>query len=641
MANCNNLTIVVPFWNGYSTIGDLVTSLPPGIPVIIVDDLSDKYLRRGDVPERDGLRIIHPKRKGYFSGAVNAGVAACETDVLVLNQDVRFTSGAWLPKLEALRDTYALVGDGVMQHPAWPKGYVQGTFMYMRRDALDQVGGFDVEEYPLWGSTSEWQLRACRAGFKAQPSLQWRQHYVHKGRHDDSGQVRHGRRAKFGESIMEALKREPRKARQFIRTPPAISVVMPCYNYGRYLSDAIGSLLGGETCLGVLEPQTFQSFEVIIVDDASTDDSWDAAQDLADPWKAIHAIRLPQNRGTPGAINAGISRARGEYIHILSADDMRADWGLEALYRGCRTNPHSVAYGHVRVFKHGKVGRTLKLAEYDFDRLLRKNMMPAGIMYPKEAWREVGGYPAEMVYGREDWAFNIALGAIGWCGEHIGLSGNLYRREKQNRSLRTGNQHKGERGEGFRWGATFKKQLRSLYPDLYQGVRPVGCCNDRPDRKIPAGGARTPAQKVPDSEDGMVLLKYVGGNAGKLAWFVDGTRYYAGGKKTIISVAAAHAQPLLDIRLKRRKQFVRHRAPVAKKPQPVVPVEQAAIANPKDPDDLTVIMGVGSKTAEKLLAAGYASYLEVARSDPETLAKHVGINIHIAARATKGAADLI
>ncbi|NIV40114.1 MAG: hypothetical protein GWN58_65135, partial [Anaerolineae bacterium] len=76
-----------------------------------------------------------------------------DTDVLVLNQDLWFTSDAWLPRLLALRADYGLIGDGVLKHPAWPKGYVQGTFMFLRRDAIRDVGLMDAQEYPLWGAT--------------------------------------------------------------------------------------------------------------------------------------------------------------------------------------------------------------------------------------------------------------------------------------------------------------------------------------------------------------------------------------------------------------------------------------------------------------------------------------------------------
>ena len=641
-----NLAVVVPFWNGQQTIGRLLDTLPAGLPVVIVDDHSDDAVRLGDLPEREGLRIIRPEAKGWFAGAVNAGLEATDTDVLVLNQDVWFRNDDWLPRLLSLRSKYGLIGDAVLKHPAWPKGYVQGTFMFMRRDAIDEVGGLDVVEYPLWGGTCEWQLRACRHGYRVHGSHNWRRWMGHEGRHGDNGSgTRAGRRPRFGGAITEAMSRWPENKNLFIRTPPAVSVIMPCYNYGRYLEDAVNSLIGGATSLGEWEPQTLQSFEVIIVDDASTDGgkSWEQAKALADPWKGIHAIHLPENRGTPGAINAGCKTAYGEYLHILSADDMRESWGLQVLYESVRDNPHSAAYGDVRVFKRGKRGRVLKLPNYDFDLVLHKNPMPAGIMYPRAAWREVGGYPEAMVYGREDWAFNIKLGIHGYCGIHVGMSGNLYRREGQNRSLRTGNVHRGETANGgFDWRSTFKKQLRGLYPAIYAGERPMGCCGGR-SKALPSesrtGRAMLAATKaVVDAAPDKVLIEYVGGNAGNSSWWgpVTGIRYIAGGGKRVIAVDARDADGMVSLRKGRKLLFRLYRMQPASKPVPV-PKEAQVVANPPEPDDLTAIKGVGPATAEKLASSGFPSFLELSRTKPEQVADVAGITLRIAKAAVEGA----
>ena len=219
-----NLTVVVPFWNGHETLGRLLDSLPAGLPVLVVDDQSDES---PDVNGRAGVRVIRPKAKGFFSGAVNAGLKGCRTDVLVLNQDLWFTSDGWLDRVAEMRDRVAFFGDGVMAHPAWKKGYVQGTFMFMRRDMIGRAGMLNAEEYPLWGATAEYQLRACRHGFQAQADRDWRRWYGHEGRHGEGGKPVVGRRPRFGGAITEAMKRWPSRRWQFVRTPPAISVIMP------------------------------------------------------------------------------------------------------------------------------------------------------------------------------------------------------------------------------------------------------------------------------------------------------------------------------------------------------------------------------------------------------------------------------
>ena len=161
------LTCVIPFWNGHATLPGLLASIPRNLPVVVVNDAESVP------PEREcagyaNVRLVNLARRGYFSGACNTGFAeAGADDVLVLNQD-----GALMPGWEqalAERERYGLIGDGVFAHPAWPRGYIQGTFMFIRRDVLKTIGDFNTALYPLWGATCEYQLRACRRGFEALP----------------------------------------------------------------------------------------------------------------------------------------------------------------------------------------------------------------------------------------------------------------------------------------------------------------------------------------------------------------------------------------------------------------------------------------------------------------------------------------
>ena len=87
-----------------------------------------------------------------------------------------------------------------------------------------------------------------------------------------------------------------------------VSVIIPCYNHGHYLSRAVESVLA----------QTYGNWEVIIVDDGSTDDTRGAALAFADP--RIRYI-YQQNQGLSAARNAGIREASGSYLAFLDADD--------------------------------------------------------------------------------------------------------------------------------------------------------------------------------------------------------------------------------------------------------------------------------------------------------------------------------
>lgn len=98
---------------------------------------------------------------------------------------------------------------------------------------------------------------------------------------------------------------------------PAVTVIIPSYNYANFLTESVESVLG----------QTFSDFELIIVDDGSTDDTAEIVKKyLCDP--RIHYI-YQENRGLSAARNAGIMRARGYYIALLDADDAWLPWKLE------------------------------------------------------------------------------------------------------------------------------------------------------------------------------------------------------------------------------------------------------------------------------------------------------------------------
>jgi len=88
-----------------------------------------------------------------------------------------------------------------------------------------------------------------------------------------------------------------------------VSVVMPVYNMERYVRQAINSVLR----------QTFKDYEVIIVDDGSTDRSYDICTEFTD--SRIRIIQQ-ENRGLPGARNTGVEVSRGQYIAFLDPDDM-------------------------------------------------------------------------------------------------------------------------------------------------------------------------------------------------------------------------------------------------------------------------------------------------------------------------------
>lgn len=582
-----DLTVIIPFWNGHKGLPRLLDSIPDIFPVIIINDFESDP---PDVARWPNVRVANLNKRGYFSGACNAGMALCQTDVLILNQDGKL-SQSFLGALRD-RDQYAIIGDGVMGHPGWPAGYVQGTFMFIRRDLIQEIGGFDADLYPLWGATCEYQLRACRAGYKAQPI-------------DVDPYFDHTRKSRaYGSAITETLTREPEKRRLFIKTPPEISVIITAYNFGDYLPRAVQSILG----------QTFQSTEIIIVDDGSTDKTGRVGQSLADPWKGIHYIRQ-DNQGASVAANTGIQKAKGRYVTVLDGDDWMAPTRLEKMHALIEANPHSVIYDDV-TFVYGE-GRTKvrKMPPYDFEEIIHKNGMHKGILYSRRAWLEVGGYSPQMDNGREDWEINIKLGLAGYCGVHLEEPLYMYRREGQGRTQII------PRPRSY-----FKEKITRLHPDLYlKGTRPMACCGGR--RRPVTKPASVTITKTTDNlrlteppANGWVPVEYIGTSAGNQTIFGPTFTRYKYGRNARNLRFWVHPEDLefmLNTGL-----FVRFQIPRTEKPKPTPPPKAPKTPEtPETPDNQPQV----TMSEEKLRDMAAAEIQ--ATSYAQKLAEETGISL--------------
>jgi hypothetical protein len=117
-------------------------------------------------------------------------------------------------------------------------------------------------------------------------------------------------------------------------TRPSMSVVIPCYNYGHFLPSAVASALD----------QTGLDVEVMVVDDASTDGSAAVARRLADADPRVEVLLHEHNQGHIRTYNDGLEKARGDYVALLSADDLLAP---DALTRAVSLMEHHPSVGLV------------------------------------------------------------------------------------------------------------------------------------------------------------------------------------------------------------------------------------------------------------------------------------------------------
>jgi hypothetical protein len=187
-------------------------------------------------------------------------------------------------------------------------------------------------------------------------------------------------------------------------TDPAVTVVVTCFNYGRWLSESVGSVLA----------QTFTDFELLIVDDGSTDDSLDAARRLAAGDERITVITQP-NSGQPAIPrNLAISRARGRYIVCLDADDRLGPNVLERCAAELDADPRAgLSWAQLQEF--GNSDKLCPHLDWSLDRLRSWNFLPCTTMFRRDAWEAAGGYNTN-VRGFEDWDLWLGIAESGFIG---------------------------------------------------------------------------------------------------------------------------------------------------------------------------------------------------------------------------------
>ncbi|SHM61163.1 glycosyltransferase family 2 protein [Flavobacterium saccharophilum] len=189
---------------------------------------------------------------------------------------------------------------------------------------------------------------------------------------------------------------------------PKVSVVIPCYNDKNYIKETIQSIVR----------QTYQNFEIIIVDDGSDNATKQILQTLInDRTKVI----TQTNRGPSAARNKGFNEADGDYILTIDADDTAEENFLEKAVAILNENTDVGAVSsYCKVFiknhevtsEHKPNGGTLK--DFLFD-----NNSVSFALIRKETWQDAGGYDEAMINGFEDWEFWISTTKKGWKVEMI------------------------------------------------------------------------------------------------------------------------------------------------------------------------------------------------------------------------------
>jgi glycosyltransferase involved in cell wall biosynthesis len=186
---------------------------------------------------------------------------------------------------------------------------------------------------------------------------------------------------------------------------PEISVIIPCYNHGSYITEAINSV---EKCADK------QLYEIIIINDGSTDE---------ETIKVLHQLTLKgyqivnqKNQGLGASRNNGIKMATGKYILPLDSDNkIRPEYIYESIKILDAHPDIAVVYGDAEFFGEKK-GNNI-VGEFNLQRLMLGNYIDACAVFRKSVWEEIGGYDEKMpAMGKEDWDMWLS---IAFAGHHF------------------------------------------------------------------------------------------------------------------------------------------------------------------------------------------------------------------------------
>ena len=193
---------------------------------------------------------------------------------------------------------------------------------------------------------------------------------------------------------------------------PTISVIIPCYNSGEYILEAIES---------VKRNPSKYPYEIIITDDGSTDSNTiKVLNELSNTeYKVLHQ----ENKGPASARNTAVRESQGEFLIFLDSDNkvkpLYIDKGIKILKDN---SDFGVVYANPTYFGDIKESRFFPSHSQTFSicTLLAGNYVDMCSIVRKSIWESVGGFDEDRILiGHEDWEFWIRVAKVGWRFYHI------------------------------------------------------------------------------------------------------------------------------------------------------------------------------------------------------------------------------
>ena len=181
---------------------------------------------------------------------------------------------------------------------------------------------------------------------------------------------------------------------------------MTCYNAASTIHQSVNSIIG----------QTFTNWELVVVDNCSTDDSLTVVKNLNDD--RIKIIALDKNHGRTPALAIALDHARAEFVAILDADDISSQDRLQQQFDFLTSNKNIVAIGswYRNIDQHGNLINEVKTPTTSVDVIRQmasdNPIVNSSAMFRAESARAVGGYNQKYLYA-QDFALWLALAHVG------------------------------------------------------------------------------------------------------------------------------------------------------------------------------------------------------------------------------------
>ena len=237
---------------------------------------------------------------------------------------------------------------------------------------------------------------------------------------------------------------------------PVLSVIIPCYNHGRYIQEAIDSIPADKE----------DKYEIIIVDDGSTDSL--TIRKMHELKKSGYTVISQQNSGMPACTrNTGISAATGKYILPLDADNKISPEYIYKALPHLESGEYDIVYAKPVFFGSVSPERQYITRPFNIVDLLMVNYIDACAVYRKEVWEQLNGYDIHLPYpGNEDWEFWIHAFTKGFRFKFIDEELFYYRIENNSMVTATTGLEKGSRNQQYifhKHTVLVQKLLTELY----------------------------------------------------------------------------------------------------------------------------------------------------------------------------------